>query len=224
MEGGVNFIKSIRWWILDLIFPETCFGCRKKGSSLCDNCILKIRKAERETESSIYAVYDYRDPLIKRAIWDLKYHHRLNLGRKLGQLLYEAFIEEVSDMRIYSSGQPLIVIPVPLSPTRKKKRGYNQAEIIAREFALSGGKEVLELQNNIIKKKIDTKPQAKITNRNERLRNIKDVFEIKNPSFVKGRTVIIIDDVTTTGGTIKEIIKLLKNSGAKKVVGFAIAH
>jgi ComF family protein len=224
VEGGVNFIKSIRWWILDLIFPETCFGCRKKGSSLCDNCILKIRKAERETESSIYAVYDYRDPLIKRAIWDLKYHNRINLGRKLGQLLYGAFIEEVSDMRIYSSGQPLLVIPVPLSPTRRKKRGYNQAEIIAKEFALCGGKEVLELQNNIVKKRIDTKPQAKITNRNERLRNIKDVFEIKNPSFVKGRTIIIIDDVTTTGGTIKEIIKLLKNSGAKKVVGFAIAH
>jgi ComF family protein len=154
----------------------------------------------------------------------LKYHNRINLGRKLGQLLYGAFIEEVSDMRIYSSGQPLLVIPVPLSPTRRKKRGYNQAEIIAKEFALCGGKEVLELQNNIVKKRIDTKPQAKITNRNERLRNIKDVFEIKNPSFVKGRTIIIIDDVTTTGGTIKEIIKLLKNSGAKKVVGFAIAH
>ncbi|MEK7106073.1 MAG: phosphoribosyltransferase family protein, partial [Patescibacteria group bacterium] len=64
----------------------------------------------------------------------------------------------------------------------------------------------------------------RITNRNERLKNVKGVFEIKNPEVVKGRTIIIIDDVTTTGGTIKEILKLLKNSGAKKAVGFTVAH
>ena len=224
VEPGINLIKSIKWWVLDLMFPEVCFGCKKRGASLCDNCILRIRRAERETESAIFAVYDYRDPLIKRAIWNLKYYHRLSLGRKLGMYLYEAFIEEVSDMRIYTSGLPIIVIPVPLSHGRAKKRGYNQAEIIAKGFCDSGNKEVLELRTDILKKKVETKPQARITNRNERLRNIRDVFEIKNPDIVKGRTIIIIDDVTTTGGTIKEILKLLKASGAKKVVGIALAH
>lgn len=223
MEEDVNFLKSIQWWVLDLMFPEVCFGCKMRGASLCDNCILKIRKTERETESSIYAVYDYRDPLIKRAIWDLKYHHRLNLGRKLGRLLYEGLLEEVSDLKVYT-GKSLIVIPVPLSRKRRKERGYNQAEIIAKGFCESGGKEVLELRTDIIKKKLETKPQARITNRNERLRNVRDVFEIINPDVIKGRTIVVIDDVTTTGGTIKEILKLLKSSGAKKVVGFAVAH
>ncbi len=223
VESSINLIKSIKWWCLDLMFPEACLGCKKRGISLCDNCILKIRKAERETERDIQACYDYRDPLIKRAIWDLKYHHRLHLGRKLGKLVYETLIEDISDMKIYT-GQSIVVVPVPLSRKRMKERGYNQAEIIAKGFCDSGNKEVLELRTDILKKKIDTKPQARITNRNERLKNVKGVFEIKNPEVVKGRTIIIIDDVTTTGGTIKEILKLLKNSGAKKAVGFTVAH
>lgn len=224
MESNYNPIKSLVWWISDLLFPETCFGCKKRGESLCDNCILNIRHAERETSSGIYALYDYRDPLIKRAIWNLKYYHRFNLGKKLGKLLYEGLIEEISEIRIYTRGQSIYVIPVPLSPVRLKERGYNQAEIIARGFCNCAGKEVLELRNNIVKKKIDTKPQAKIANRTQRLRNIRNVFEIQNQEKIKGRTIIVIDDVTTTGGTITEIIKILKKSGAKKVVGFAVAH
>src|ERR1700752_1729035 len=102
VEEGVNLIKSIKWYLLDIIFPETCLGCRTRGTSLCNNCALKIRRAERQTERGIFACYDYRDPLIKRAIWNLKYYHRLNLGKKLGKLLYEAFIEDISDMKIYT--------------------------------------------------------------------------------------------------------------------------
>ena len=56
------------------------------------------------------------------------------------------------------------------------------------------------------------------------MENVRGVFEIKNPEIVKGRTIVVIDDVTTTGGTISEIIKILKKAGAKKVVGFAVAH
>ena len=191
---------------------------------MCQNCVIKIPKAERETERGIMACFDYRDPLIKKAIWNLKYYHRSHLGQTLGKLLYESFVEDISDMRIYASGQAILVIPVPLSPMRKKTRGYNQAERIARGFCDCGGREVLELKNNIIIKKIDTLPQAKITNRARRLKNIKGVFEIKNKESVKGRTIIVIDDVTTTGGTITEIMNMLKKSGAKKVVGFAVAH
>ncbi len=70
----------------------------------------------------------------------------------------------------------------------------------------------------------NTIPQARLTNRNKRLQNIKGAFSIINTNIIKGKTVIIIDDVTTTGGTMLEIIKILKKSGAKKVIGFAVAH
>ncbi len=224
MELGLSFIKSITKWVLNVLFPDKCLGCRIKGDILCLKCSYKIRRAERETKSGIFAAYDYRDPIIKKVIWNLKYYKRKDLGEKLGKMLYEALIEEVADIEIFTKGQPILVLPVPLSRTRRKLRGYNQAEIIADGFCSLEKGNKLQLAKKVIAKKIDTLPQARITNRVIRLKNIHNAFQIINTDIIKGRTIIIIDDVTTTGGTILEISKLLKKHGAKKVVGFAIAH
>jgi ComF family protein len=218
------YIKLIKNFLLDILFPIKCIGCQVKNEILCDNCVQKIKSAERETGVDILAVFDYRDPIIKKAIWELKYHHKRYLGEKLGQLLYEFLIEDISDIKIGVSGRSIYVVPVPISNKKKKIRGYNQAIAIAKGFCNSGEVGFLELKDKIIIKKIDTIPQAKITNRKRRLENIRGVFEIKNPEIIKGRTVIIIDDVTTTGGTIIEIMKILKKAGAKKIIGFAVAH
>lgn len=213
------------WHLLDILFPESCLGCHIRGESICDNCSIKIRQAERETENDIYACFDYRDPIIKRAIWNLKYYHKATLGKKLGKLLYESMQEIISELKAYSDRQ-ILIIPVPISNHKSKTRGYNQAEIIAKGFIEQVGSDIFEIRNDIVWKRIDTKPQARIHNKIERLRNIKNVFDIRksNLNQIKGRTIIIIDDVTTTGGTINEIIKILKNEGAEKVLGFAVAH
>jgi len=218
------YFKIIRNFLLDILFPTKCLGCQIKSEILCDNCIQKIHLAERETDENILAVFDYRDVLMKKAIWELKYHHKRYLGEKLGQLLYEFLIEDISDIKISVSGRSIYVIPVPISNKKRKKRGYNQALAIAKGFCTSTNAGVFELKNNLVIKKIDTLPQAKITSRKRRLENIRGVFEVKNKEIIKGRTIIIIDDVTTTGGTINEIIKILKKAGAKKVIGFAVAH
>lgn len=224
MESIFNTFIYIGNYLLDTIFPEHCLGCKEKGNIICLKCEQGVRNAERETSRGIMAAYDYRDPLIKRTIWQLKYYRRPSLGNKLGKMLYESSIEEVSNIRIFTSGTPIIVIPVPLSPNRKKERGYNQAERIAVGFVNGVGEEIFELRKDIILKIINTLPQARITNRNKRLQNIRGAFKIQKPELVKNRTVIVIDDVTTTGGTITEIMNILKKSGAKKVVGFAVAH
>lgn len=218
------FFDKIKNFLLDILFPVKCIGCQIRNDILCPSCTSKIQCVERETEKDIWAVFDYRDPLIKKAIWELKYHHKRYLGQKLGKLLYESLIEEVSDLKTNVPGRSILVIPVPISIKKKKKRGYNQALTIARGFCRSAHPQIFELNNNIIFKKIETIPQAKITNRSRRLQNVRGVFGIKNKESVKGRTIIIIDDVTTTGGTINEVIKILKKAGAKKIVGFAIAH
>lgn len=223
MENSL-FFKTIKNSILDLLFPVKCLGCGIKNEILCNNCVAKIPITERETGKDIVAMFDYRDPLIRKAIWELKYHHKRYLGQKLGQLLYEFLIEDISDLKSIVSGRSIYVIPVPISNKKTKLRGYNQALSIAKGFCDMTDKEILELKNNIIFKKRDTLPQAKITNRKRRLENVHGVFDIKNPEIIKGRTIIVIDDVTTTGGTISEIIKLLKKSGAKKVLGFTVAH
>ena len=125
---------------------------------------------------------------------------------------------------MFGEGSPVYIIPVPISKDRKENRGYNQSEIIAKSFCSAAPLNIFQLKNKIIFKKTNTIPQAKLNNRNRRLQNIKGAFEIKNSEQVRGKTIIIIDDVTTTGGTILEIMKLLKKSGAKKVLGFAVAH
>lgn len=218
------WIRSINNFLLNIFFPVKCLGCQTKDEILCNNCISKIDLAGRETDENIIAMFDYRDPLIRKTIWELKYHHKRYLGEKLGQLLYEFLMEEIENIRTYSAGTPLYVIPVPISSKKTRVRGYNQARTIAKGFCNSAPLGIFELKDKVVFKKINTIPQAKITSRKRRLENVKGVFEIKNKEIVKGRTIIIIDDVTTTGATINEIMKILKNAGAKKVIGFAIAH
>ncbi|NVN96719.1 ComF family protein [Candidatus Nomurabacteria bacterium] len=224
MEKTIFTIKSGFNFLLEILFPSKCIGCHKSGEILCQNCIDGIRLAERPTEDKILALYDYRDPIIKNAIWKLKYYRSPYLGRKLGELLFNSFLEEIELLRMFSLGSPILVIPVPISHDKRKLRGYNQSEIIAKSFCSFGYSNLFKFGKNIIYKKSNTIPQARIENRVRRLKNVKDAFLIRNKEIVKGRTVIIIDDVTTTGGTLTEIIKLLKKSGSKKVVAFAVAH
>ena len=223
MKVSFNILKSIYGSLLDLLFPKFCLGCGKAGETMCLECIRSIERVQRDSSDGIYACFDYRDPLVKKAIWDLKYHKRSSVGHLLGKLMYENQIEEVADIRIYTSGRSICVIPVPLSKSRLKFRGYNQANMLARGFCDCGEDGLFEIITDAITKK-DSPPQARINNRKRRLNNVKDCFEVVKKDAIKGRTIIVIDDVTTTGGTMTEIIKVLKKSGAKRVVGMALAH
>lgn len=216
-------MRKILHILLEAIFPEKCLGCKKNGVILCDLCLANIRSAERETARNIIACFDYRDPIIKKALWDLKYKNKRHIAEILGRELYSRNIEELADMKILS-GIPILVIPVPLSKMRKKERGYNQAELIARHFIACAPAETFELASDAVVKIKNTPPQARIANRNKRLANIKGAFNLKENSQIRGRTIIIVDDITTTGGTINEIMKILKSAGARKITGFAVAH
>ncbi|MDD3662810.1 MAG: phosphoribosyltransferase family protein [Candidatus Pacebacteria bacterium] len=209
---------------MEIIYPSRCLGCGKKEEIFCQDCISKTPRNKKITENNIYALFSYQDPLIKKLIWNLKYYHHPNLGQRLGEVLYEEFIEEIAEIKSYLIDQPIIVIPAPLSKNRTRTRGYNQAQKIALGFCNKGKPVNFIFRDNIVFKKIETLPQAKINNREKRLKNICGVFGLKNEKLIKGKTIIIIDDVTTTGGTIIEIIKILKESGAEKVFGFTIAH
>src|ERR1035437_8603416 len=121
------YFKQTKNFLLELLFPTKCLGCGIKNEILCTNCISKIHLAERETDKNILAVFDYRDPIIKKVIWELKYHHKRYLGEKLGLLLYEFLIEDISDLKIEVSGRSIYVVPVPISNKKTKVRGYNQS-------------------------------------------------------------------------------------------------
>lgn len=224
MQRSFYLTSKLKNFLLDSLFGQSCLGCRRKGLSLCDLCIAFTKHADTGTGQHIYACFDYHEPLIKKAIWNLKYYKKSSVGEELGKLLYEEMIEEIAELRQYSSGLPILVIPVPLSRQRLKERGYNQAKIIARAFCNSSNGNIFQLETSVIAKIKHTLPQAKLTNRTRRLRNLHNAFQVTNSEIIKNRTVILIDDVTTTGGTFQELFKILKHSGAKHVVGFAVAH
>ena len=210
--------------IINVLFPEKCIGCQQNNNIFCQNCLIKIEKSRPIEEKNIFAVFDYRNSTIRKAIWELKYHKNRHLGNILGEVLYESMIEEVWEIREFSDNKKIIIIPVPISRVKIFKRGYNQSLIIALGFCKKDKEKIFKIEENIIFKKNETKPQAKITNRKQRLSNVKNSFGIKNENYVKNRTIIVIDDVVTTGATIKEIMKILKKAGASKIFGFALAH
>jgi len=133
-------------------------------------------------------------------------------------------MEELSELSVMENFRNPILIPIPLSPKRYRERGYNQAELICKELVkLNPGKD-FELKNNILIKIKETEHQARIKNRNARLKNLENSYGVKNEGLLKNRNIILIDDITTTGATLNEARKILKKSGAKKIIAFTVAH
>ena len=140
----------------------------------------------------------------------LKYQGVKHLAKPLAEIVKERIWKKLET-------ENWLVIPVPLSKNKLRHRGYNQAEMIAGE--LSGN-----VRADILFKKFHTKSQVEVKDKEERLANIIGSFEARNPEKIKGKKIILIDDVLTTGATMSEAKKVLKQAGAKKVVGVVVAR
>lgn len=210
--------------ILDVIFPSICISCKKRGPVLCLACILASPQAERESARWIFPLFDYRHPPMKKAIWFLKYRKKRNLAKVFAEVMYPRILEELSDLIKLNNFQEPILIPIPLSRKRERERGFNQSLLLSQNLIRLDKNLNFKLEKNILIKTKDTKHQAQIKNKNERLKNLFNSFKIKNEKVIIGKNIILIDDVTTTGATLNEAKKVLKEAGAKKIIAFTIAH
>ncbi|MDQ3244774.1 MAG: hypothetical protein M3P22_00270 [bacterium] len=215
--------------ILDFIFPVDCISCGKRGEYLCIVCLAQIQEAQRESLSWVFPLFDYRDPLIKKALHLLKYKHKKPIANIFGSVLYNRIIEELSELSLLENFTQPLLIPIPLAPKRKTERGFNQSLLICKylmQIDKTNRQNSFELRYDILIKPKDTTHQAHIHNRTERLKNLLGSFNIniKNQTLVKNRNIILIDDITTTGATLSEAKKTLKKYGAKKIIAFTIAH
>jgi len=112
------------------------------------------------------------------------------------------------------------LVPVPLHPKRKRERGYNQAFILARELAKLKGLEVMK--KNLIR--VEYRPPQTLMEFQNREKNIKDAFALRNGEEIEGKTILLVDDVYTTGATLKECSTVLKRGGAKEIRAVTIAQ
>src|SRR3990167_1043234 len=196
--------------IFAVLFPQKCLGCKKENEILCPDCLLKINRPDTPHLNGIHIAANYQDLVLKKALWMLKYQGAKQLAKPLAELIRERIWKKLET-------ENWLVVPVPLSKNKLRHRGYNQAELIARE--LSGN-----VRADVLFKKFHTKSQVEVKNKEERLVNIIGSFEIKNPEKIKGKKIILIDDVYTTGATMREAKKILISAGVKKVVGIAVAR
>ncbi len=209
--------KSLWHSFLDILFP------RNDTDTALDN--LELRHfapfiSLREVESDMYVVLPYQNPLVRASVHALKYKNRKEIGKIFGQILHGALIEDVSDMISFHS-KNVQIVPIPLSTSRMQLRGYNQAEIIARAFAEGDSFPSVEL--SLLRTK-DTPSQTTREGRGARIENLKDAFRVPTPESVRGKAIILVDDVITTGATMQEAKKALLRAGAARVYGIAVAH
>lgn len=211
--------------ILEIIFPTYCLSCGQRGAELCLNCLAESPEAERECAEWIFPLFDYRHPPVKKSVHSLKYKGRRGLARIFAEAMYGRILEEVSDLSIMENFKNPLLTPIPLSPKRERERGFNQAEIICQELVrLDGENKNFELIKNVLIKPEDTVHQAHIENRSARLKNLIGSFSVINANKILGRNIILLDDVTTTGATLSEARKTLRQAGARKIIAFTLAH
>ncbi|MFM7088473.1 MAG: ComF family protein [Candidatus Paceibacterota bacterium] len=216
----MNIINTI----LDAIYGKRCIHCGVAGAYLCPPCRLSIRLAERENLDWVYSRYDYRDPLIKKIIWLIKYRYKKALITLCAHMLYEVLLEELSEKRAFENWREAILIPIPLSEKRLRERGFNQSSLLAQVLASIDTTRMLSCTDKVLIKHRETKHQAHIKNRQERLANLAGSFAIRHPEKIIGKNIILIDDVTTTGATLSEARKVLKKAGAKNIIAITLAH
>lgn len=205
--------------LLSVFLESHCPFCqRTTPETVCEYCFKKLsshqlKKRDRLSwwsNLSIFAWGKY-DGQLKRAIALMKYNNQPELGRLLGQLLGEAWL----DSGLVKSPQKVSVIPIPLHSQKLKDRGFNQAEIIAKSFCQSTGyslnsKALIRVRNT--KAMFDLSPE-------ERTKNLQGAFRIGNklPKY----PVLLLDDIYTAGTTIKELTKVLQRNKIK-VIGAAV--
>lgn len=214
--------------ILDIVFPNYCIICSEKGPTLCINCLSRAQPSEKEVDPYIYPIYDYRDTIIKKSIWNLKYKNKRDLSKIFAEILYSRILEELADLEMLENFKDPILIPIPLSKKRLRERGYNQSLLIALELEKinkhKNQKMSYRLLKNVLIKNKETIHQAHVKNKKERLENLIGSFSVINKELIKNQNIILLDDVVTTGATLKEAKKELKKNGARKVIAFTVAH
>lgn len=234
------YLKKVKDFFLNLFFPKFCFGCQKEGSYLCQDCqstleilenhfclckkpirspkIGKCKKCFSKKLNGLYFALSYQDQLIKNLIHCFKYRPFIKgLGKTLTSLIITHFQLTEKQKCDFSD---FLLIPVPLTKKRLMWRGFNQSEEIGKELS-----KFLEipLVNNVLFKIKETLAQIELSDE-EREENIKQAFLVKNEKEIKGRKILLVDDVYTTGSTLEESALSLKRAGAKEVWGVVVAR
>jgi competence protein ComFC len=223
--------NSLKRALVGLFFPLRCTGCGRDEASLmedalCSHCFVKLPvfstgrggmvplPIQKPYFGRVFSPYHYEEP-IKKLILKYKYGEEEKLYRLFGKLL-KHYCRDHIDL-----GQYQWMTYVPLSKFRKIRRGFNQSERLAHSVAESTPP--LRVKN-LLRRTRHARPQERLK-RAERLKNTEGAFALREPKIeIKNKTVLLIDDVLTTGGTANECARVLRRAGAARVDVLVLAR
>lgn len=236
----INFSVLVKD-ILDIIYPkhDNCLLCKaelkkNRGLQICGYCRSMLRPLREDvcqvcgrpvksgsgkcTECSngkVYfkgaaSVFEFSG-LIQEAIYRLKYDGEADLALLLGAFMAEKFVEKGWDADL--------IIPVPLHPVRLSERGFNQSYLLSKEIGRECG---IDVSDRILQRVVYTKSQVSLS-RLERMLNVKNAFRADNGDDIRNRSILIVDDIMTTGATLNECSKAISMYNPKNIYCLAAA-
>ncbi|MCR4334275.1 MAG: phosphoribosyltransferase family protein [Patescibacteria group bacterium] len=209
-------LKNFFAKLLDIVFPhsQSLINLENMSEEELHKSVSKPRTISQEL--NIIAIFDYQNKIMKNMIWQLKYRQNIKIAKLLAHCLYQTLLIEIKEKSI--------IIPMPLSKERLRERQYNQMELLINELEKIDINKIFEYSNSILYKIKNTPHQTSVKSREERMKNLRDCFSIKDSEKIKDRNIILIDDVTTTGTTLSQARRVFLHSSAKKVFCVALAH
>lgn len=200
--------------ILDFVYKKKCYFCRSsyENSIMCQKCYDAIEELSLSPVLTIngikiFSCTHYAKEM-QKLIRGVKYHNKKDLAFFQAKFMYEYFV------KIVGQNAKFTIIPVPLHRKRFKQRKYNHMELVANELSKLSGWEV---RTDLIKRIKETKPQYKLK-KPQREENLKNAFKVY-PDNYDGSDLLIIDDILTTGSTLREMILTFQRSGITKLTG-----
>ncbi len=216
-EKFSNFIN----WLLDFVWPQFCLSCKREGNLCCGYCLNNILLSKPakiiwpdKKQTSFEACYiccDYHDELVQKLIKNYKYNYLQNIANILVTILEK-------QSRRLALPRNTIITNTPLHKRKLKQRGFDQTDILAKKLARK-----LDLTYTPLLKRIKhTKAQAQL-DKQARTKNLQNAFVPNKSPQNKNNTVLLIDDVTTTGATLDAAAQALKTAGFVRIICLVIA-
>lgn len=201
--------------LLDWVYKKRCYFCKssKEAVKMCSKCyeeldFLPVQINRIVEGKKVYCAGVYSKNL-QKLIRGLKYHNQPDLAFYLAKFMYEYFSKVVDNYDFE-------IVPVPIFSKREKMRKYNHMNLVGEELARLLG---CSVNTELIKRIKDTKPQYQLK-KAERMKNLAGAFEVNKEKY-SGKTILLIDDICTTGSTFEEMIKELQKSGIVDIVCLA---
>lgn len=236
-------IKHIFEKVLDVLFPQNikCMFCGEEVNEsefcLCDKCAQTVERCEKvcdccgsvlksESKYCLICLNNKREFDFARAPYVYKgkviaavHNFKYNGAKYLAKPFAKSMLSSFNELNSLIGGLDFI-IPVPMHKSKLKKRKYNQSKLLADEISKLTN---LPVYDDLVVKVKNTESQTKLS-RQDRFKNMKDVFVITDKGKVKGKNILIVDDILTTGATTESMVKLLKTNHANKIAVLSFAR